>query len=341
MNTAAFLLFSWSLACAQTTATVRQGDFPIRVRVSGRVVPTDVFRLKSTIDGRVIAVSASTYSWVEPDEPLGMLADKELAAILDAHGSTGSGILEERWQRIYKPTRILCPDECFVLKKYIRLNQILKPGAILFEASRKLSLEGRTNLVSAPLLKKGLEIDFWPTADPSRKQKIKISDYRLDLAGRKGNPGGILTADLSPRATLNPGTEWEGIIIAEIKKKALHVPTAALIRHAGAVYLPVKISTGVTTEDSAEIISGVDDGRAILVLSGAELGATCPHQPEIDPQALCKKISEAEGKPAGPLPLETKKRVTKEEKEAPPAAEPPKKEEPERDPDWGPDPYEE
>lgn len=342
MSLAATLLLTCALAHAQTPAVARRGDFPIRVRVSGRVVPTDVFRLKSTIDGRVISVSASTFSWSEHEEPLGMLADKELAAILDAHGSTGSDILEERWQRMYKPTKILCPEDCFVLKKYIRVGQILKPGAILFEAARKLSLEGRVRLESAAFLKKGLELEFWPTSDPSRKQKLKISDYQLDLSGKKGNPGGILTADLSPRATLDPGTPWEGIILAEQKKNTLQVPITALIRHGGAVYLPVKISTGITTEESAEIISGVDDGRAILILPGASLDGTCPHRQEVDPRLLCKTDDLPSDKILPPpSPEVKKKKKIKEEAAAAKTEEPPKKEEPERDPDWGPDPYEE
>src|ERR1035437_4084456 len=80
MKTAlATLLLGFSVpALGAQKGAVRRGELVIRVRVSGTVVPDDVFRLKSTIEGRIESISASTYSWRGSDEPLAMLTHKEL-----------------------------------------------------------------------------------------------------------------------------------------------------------------------------------------------------------------------------------------------------------------------
>lgn len=317
-------------SAAHQPSALRKGTIEIKVRASGTVAAAGIFRLKSTIEGRVEAVIAATNTWVGPDQNIGILANKELAALLDAHGSTGNDILEERWQKLYKPTKIRCPSECFILKSYIRPKQSVKAQAILIEAAKTLLMHGHVRLEDSHWIKYGQMITFWPVDNPGRKRQAKIANYSLDAQGLRGEPGGNFTLEMTPDNFIPPGTPWEGVISPGVKKNVLFVPTEALIAQDGGLYLPVKISTGLTTEEFTEITAGAAENQPILILEDAKTLPARRHKVGLDAEALGNRLEEERKKnpppPAPPVPADTPE---------------PQDDAPERDPELGPDPYEE
>lgn len=313
---AAAVLLLASAADAATVAAVKRGELVVRVKVTGTVVPEDVFRLKSTIDGRVESVNTSSYTWKGADEPLSMLAHKELAAMLDAKGVVGQELLEDRWQKVYRPTPVRCPDTCFVLKVYARAHTWVKPQAVMFEAARKLKMVGRIRPEDAHLIRDGMDLVFWPVKDPKRRLNGKVARFVLDVQGEKIEPGGSFALYMSPDRYFDPGTEWEGEIVPMRKPDVLQVPTAALIQHDGASYLAVRVSTGITTADLTQITAGADDKREFLILDDAELKGEARHKQEPDHAALEKRRQEiergtapaADGGTETPAPEEERKR---------------------------------
>ncbi len=277
---------------------VRRGDLDIRVKVSGTVVPADVYRLKSTIDGRIESVLASSYSWRGADQPLAFMAHKELAAIIDARGSQNQDLLEDRWQRVYKPTPIRCPSTCFVLKKFAKAKSWVKPQTVLFEAARSLQLVARVRPEDSHWVRDGQTLTFWAVDKPEKKLTGRVARYVLDVQGQRVDPGGTFTLELTPERYFEPGTEWEGIVSAEKKTNVLYVPTAALISHKGAVYLPVRVSTGITTAEHTQIIGGADDKRPVLVLDGEALKGAETHRQTPDRDALQRRAAELSGRGA-------------------------------------------
>lgn len=274
---------------------VRRGDLEVKVRVAGTVVPADVFRLKSTIEGRIESVLTSSYTWRGADQTLAFMAHKELAAILDARGAQTQDLVEDRWQRVYKPTPIRCPSTCFVLKKFAKPKTWVKPQTVMFEAARSLQLVARVRPEDAHWVRDGQLLTFWASRDPKKTYQGRVARFVLDVQGQKVDPGGTFTLELSPDRYFDPGTEWEGVVSAESKKGVRYVPTSALISHGGATYLPVRVSTGITTHDHTQIIGGVDDGRPILVLDGAALKGAKPHKQEPDRAAVEKRARELAG----------------------------------------------
>lgn len=278
---------------------VRRGDLDIRVKVTGTVVPADVFRLKSTIEGRIESVLASSYSWRGADQTLAFLAHKELAAILDARGSQAQDVLEDRWQRVYKPTPVRCPSTCFILKKFAKARTWVKPQAVLFEAARSLQLVGRVRPEDAHWVRDGQPLSFWPASDPEKRFSGRVTRFVLDVQGQKLDPGGTFTLELTPDRYLEPGTEWEGVILAEQKKNVLYVPTSALISYQGAAYLPVRVSTGVTTSEFTQINAGAEEKRPILVIDDAGLKGAQRHRQTPDRAALERRARELSAPGAG------------------------------------------
>ena len=279
---------------------VRRGDLDIRVKVTGVVVPADVFRLKSTIEGRIESVLASSYSWRGADQTLAFMAHKELAAIIDARGSQNQDLLEDRWQRVYKPTPIRCPSTCFVLKKFAKAKSWVKPQTVLFEASRSLQLVARVRPEDSHWVRDGQTLTFWAVANPEKKFTGRVARFVLDVQGQKVDPGGTFTLELTPERYFDPGTEWEGVVSAEQKKNVLYVPTAALLSYKGAAYLPVRVSTGITTADFTQIIGGADEKRPVLVVDDAGLKGAERHKQVPDRAALERRAAELSGRAPDP-----------------------------------------
>lgn len=300
---AALLLAAAAPAPGATTARVRRGDLTIAVRVAGTVVAEDVFRLKSTIDGRVEGVNASSGTWRGSDEPLAMLAHKELAAIIDAKGSQDQSVMEDRWQRVYRPTPVRCPETCYVLKVYARARAWVKPNAVMFEAARRLKMVARVRPEDAHLVRDGQELTFWSRAHPEKKLTGRVARFVLDIQGENVDPGGSFALYMSPERYFPPGTEWEGEIVPSKKSDVLTVPTGALIRGPdGGTYLPLRVSTGTTTAEFTQVTSGAEEKREFLILDDAQLKGAERYKQTPDRAAVEKRRRELEAAAAGAPP---------------------------------------
>lgn len=286
------------VARGQASAEVKRGALDVKVRVSGTVVPMEVFRIKSAVEGRVEEVRASTYTWADSGKDLGFLANKELVALMDARSTTQQGVMEDRWERVYKPTAIRCPDTCFLLRSFLRPRLWVKPQAVLFEAARGLRMVGRVRPEDAHWVKDGQLLDFWAVKDPSRKYQARVAHYVLDVQGSKVDPGATFTMDMSPSRWFEPGTAWEGLIVPRSKKNVLTVPTGALISYKGNIYLPVKVSTGITTASLTEVTAGIDENRRILVLDDAHLKEAQRHTQTVDQGAMDDRLHQENTAPA-------------------------------------------
>lgn len=308
----AALILLAARAGAATPSKVKRGNLEIKVKVTGTVVADDVFRIKATIEGRVESVLTSTYVWRGADQPLAFLAHKELAAMLDSKGTQNVDILEDRWQRVYRPTAARCPDTCFILKNFLRPKTWVKPESVMFEAAGSLKLVARVRPEDAAWIRDGQDLVFWPVNDPKRRLKGRVTKFILDIQGEKVTPGATFTLVMSPDRYFNPGTAWEGEIVPLSKKDVLYVPTDALVREGGNVYLPVRVSTGITTQGLTQITAGIEEKRDILVLDDAQLHGAERHKQEADLEALRRRaraqqgVEEPEGPALGPAPVKKK-----------------------------------
>lgn len=255
-----------------SVAKVRRGVMKLLVRVQGTVRPEQVYRLKSTIEGRIETVVKEPNSWSDERDPIGTLLTREMAALVDSNSSTPNAVLEDRWQRVFQAIPIACPGRCFVVKVYAQPGTQAQAGTLLAEAAGKLRLVGRVRPGDTAFVKEGQLLRFWDKKDPERRQTAKIERFVRDVQGERVVPGGTFTVLLTPEAWLAAGTEWEGLIEADVRKDVLSVPTKALLVKDGVAYLPIRVSTGVSTYDETEIVAGVPQGAPVLVLpeDGAE-----------------------------------------------------------------------
>lgn len=291
------------------TDALRRGDLELSAKVSGTVVADGVFRLKAPFEGRVEGADFSTGVWRRASESLARMIPNELALMLDAKGPQESSVVLERWKSVYPSASVHCRAECFILRNYARAGARVNAQSLLFEAASSLKLVGRVRPEDARWVKDGQALGFWTLEDPARRLSGRVTRLLLDVQGERISPGASFALTLSSERSLPPGTLWEGEVAIPPIRDALLAPTDALLVHGGEVYLPVRVSTGITTKTVTEIAGPIPDASSILVLGDSRLWDVELHRQEIDPRAIERRLGLAaaataasEPKPPAPEP---------------------------------------
>ncbi len=264
----------------KSSGEITRGPLNVLVQAQGSVRADEVFRINATIAGRVEKVFAKPRTWYKRGESMGYLLTDDFAALMDAKATTPGEIMEERWQKVYQPSHMKCGlTSCFTLKVYARPKRWVLADHALIEAARKLRLVGRIRPGDGSLIKKGQLVNFWPVGKPEMRKQARVERFIFDKQGTKINSGGTFTVLLNRRHYLDPGTEWEGHVVVDVKKDVLRIPTEALIRHGNEVFAVIRISTGITTYDITEIRGGASENQRYLMLDNARRGPIRPHTP--------------------------------------------------------------
>ena len=272
--TTAAALAAWPVATrAQEIFQVRRGDIHITVHVSGTVVTQNVITLTSTIPGRVEDLYAqSTGAWALNSAVLSDVASAHLAAMLDSPTTTDKSVVLARWGSDYPLIPVRCPQDCYLLKISAHAGNWISSGDPLFTAAQTLRLTGTVPTGNAYLIRDGQWLTYWAKDDPKDKFRMPVGNFELDHPGESENSSGRFAMDMTPNQYFPPGTAWEGVIIPVDHPNALLVPTAAVVAFRGELFLPLPVSTGITTTAWTEISAGAGEGEDYLVLKDSQLG---------------------------------------------------------------------
>jgi len=294
---AAAALAAWpGAARAQEVRQIRRGDIHITVHVHGTVITQNVITLTSTIPGRVEDLYArSTGTWALDSAVLGDVASAHLAAMLDSPTTTDKSVVLARWESDYPLIPVRCPQDCYLLKISVQAGDWISSGAPLFTAAQTLRLTGTVPAGNASLIRDGQWLTYWAKADPNDKFRMLVENFELDRPGEPENSAGRFAMDLTPRQYFPPGTAWEGVIIPVDHPNALLVPTAAVVEFGGELFLPLPVSTGITTAAWTEISAGAGEGEDYLMLKDSQLGKAVRHE-------VRAPVSSGAAAPAGQAP---------------------------------------
>ncbi len=266
-------------ARAQDVLQVRRGDIHITVRVRGTVRAEDKITLTSTIPGRVEDVYASsTGTWILSGNVLGDVASAHLAAMLDSPTTTDRSVVLSRWKSDFPLIPVRCPQDCYLLNIGVRQGDWISSGQPLFSAAETLRMTGKVPAGNAYLIQNGQWLTYWAKNDPADKFRMRVENFALDHPGQPQDSAATFAMDMTPDQYFPPGTAWEGVIIPVDHPNALLVPTAAVVEFDGETFLPLQVSTGITTADWTEIAAGAADGQSYLLLKSSELGKALRHE---------------------------------------------------------------
>jgi hypothetical protein len=289
-------------ARAERVGRVVRSDLPISVSVHGTVIASEPARVKADFDGRIEEVHATPSSWSLAGAPLAYLASPEMAAMLDSHSTTIRETIEKRWQNVYRLQPIACAADCWVMHAYVKNKQMVAARTLMFEVSEP-RLVGHVRPEDAHWIRAGQTVEFWVAGDPKKRYRARVQRYSLDvpIPGGEAQPregtvsepresGATFATTLSPGNFLPPGTKWEGRVIPSTRKRAFLAPTEALIEYKGALYLPVRVSTGVTTPDVTEVVEGIDHDHDVLVIDEQRFQEAHRYRQTADQGEIYKRI---------------------------------------------------
>ncbi|MDE1977428.1 MAG: efflux RND transporter periplasmic adaptor subunit, partial [Elusimicrobia bacterium] len=151
-------------------------------------------------------------------------------------------------------------------------------GDPLFNAAQTLLLTGKVPAGGASLIRDGQWLTYWAKGRPKDTFRMQVENFALDHPGRPQDSAGTFAMDMTPGQYLPPGTAWEGFIIPVDHPNALLVPTAAVVEFDGETFIPLRISTGITTSDWTEIAAGAVDHQDYLLLKSSQLGKAVRHE---------------------------------------------------------------
>ncbi|HVA65990.1 MAG TPA: hypothetical protein VNK24_03585 [Elusimicrobiota bacterium] len=277
--TAVAALAAWpGAARAQEVRQIRRGDIRITVHVHGTVITQNVITLTSTIPGRVEDIYArSTGTWALDSAVLGDVASAHLAAMLDSPTTTDKSVVLARWKSDYPLIPVRCPQDCYLLKISVRTGDWISSGDPLFTAAQTLRLTGVAPAGNAYLIRDGQWLTYWAKDNPTAKFRMPVGNFELDHPGEPENSSSRFAMDMAPGQYFPPGTAWEGVIIPVDHPNALLVPTAAVVEFGGELFLPMPVSTGITTAAWTEISAGAGEGEDYLMLKDSQLGKAQRH----------------------------------------------------------------
>ncbi|MFH1725236.1 MAG: hypothetical protein ABII00_11535 [Elusimicrobiota bacterium] len=209
---------------------VEAGPLRLLVRTRGTVLAEDVFRIESPIEGRIENLEAAPNSWADGRMELCNVVSKEFAAMMATRGTTASDTLVQRWKRVYKPTPVRCPDGCFIMNVYALPTKWVDKETPLFEAARGLRLVGRVSADDAHWLREGQPLAYWDRKNPKRRIRGRVERLNMETEGGQSGRGGAFTLTLDEEHYLPPGTQWEGLLEADVHRSALLVRTHGTVR---------------------------------------------------------------------------------------------------------------
>lgn len=206
------------------------------------------------------------------------------ASLADAQIGQAQAMLDESRRSLSK-TRVYAPITGVVSERKVDKGDWFDRGAPLFTVvdNRILDLTANVPATELPKVKEGQNIEF--TVDGLPGKTFTGSIKRVNPMVTTSDRSGRIQAEVrNPDGLLKGGVFARGKIVIEERKQALTVPKTALmsldIEKSTAVLFAVKapgkavlknVKTGLSTENSMEILTGITENDEIVVRGGYNL----------------------------------------------------------------------
>jgi HlyD family secretion protein len=208
-------------------------------------------------------------------------------------------VQEQQARDQFLATRLVSPADGVVTLRGVEPGQIAQPGQPLVAvASGPLIFEGAVSSTTVVQLRPGQPIDLTTDAAPGHRSRAVLRDVpstpgpdgrtftvRAPLSDRDagraraaGQSQGSSRGGSPRRAGLAPGMRARGTVHVAFVANAILVPPEAVIHAPEGAFVWVAragradrraVGIGLETDSAVQILSGIDDGEAVVV-SGAE-----------------------------------------------------------------------
>jgi len=251
-------------ARAQSVVVSERGTVSVLLPLSGTVVPGEKQVVAAGHAGRVEALPVPSQSPFKKRDLLAIVSGADLAAIIDANSTTAQQVVEERWQKMFKPYKVRAPYDGFLLETRVGIKESVKADQPLFVVTPKLSFEAIVPLKGTPGLTPGMAAMLWRPANPELKMPGRVREV---LPGTPSSDKATVRIDLLPAEDVAmplPGTGLDGQVTVAQRRSVVTVPTGAVHRVEGRSFVSVEVTEGLSDGEHTEITSGLQPGKAIL-----------------------------------------------------------------------------
>lgn len=273
------VLWRWqqsSQAPAMREVHVARGDIEVSIQATGTVRPRNRLEIKPPLAGRAEEVLAQEGQIVRRGQILAWMSSNERAALLDAARAQGEAEVK-RWAELYRPTAVVSPIDGTVILRAIEPGQSFATTDTLLVVADRLIVEAQVDETDIAQVRLGQAATIVLDAYPGEPITARVGAIAFE--SKTVNNVTTYTVDVLPEkvpAFMRSGMTGNVLFRVAHRQNVLWLPSQALHQKNGASHVQVAgeaggapaeapVETGISDGRRTEIVSGIEEGRAVLV----------------------------------------------------------------------------
>lgn len=261
-------------------ATAEKGPIEQSIDATGSVAPRNRVEIKPPVGGRIEKLLVDEGDKVTTGQVVAWMSSTDRTAILDAARAQGPEAVK-KWEDAYKPTAVFASLPGEVILNNVVVGQAVDAGTVIYAVADTLIVNASVDESDIGKISLGQKARIRLDAYPDQPVDGKVFDILFE--GK--NVSNVITYGVKVRPDKVPPffrSQMTANVSFLIKRKedALLVPAAAVKDAPGGkrvVTVPSadkkstetrEVKTGIETEESVEIVSGLEEGDKVLLPQG-------------------------------------------------------------------------
>jgi len=270
-------------AVAYDQVPVKRASISVTILSTGVIKPENKLEIKPPIAGRVESVLVKEGARVRKGQTLAWMSSTERAAMLDAATARGPEELK-KWEELYRPTPILAPINGTIIQRNVESGQTFATNDAVLVMSDRLTVKAQVDETDLAQIKLGQKATIGLDAYAGEEIRGTVDQIAYDAT--TVNNVTTYVVDVLPDgapAHMRSGMTANVTFVVNSRENVLTVPADAVKVEEGKMVVltedpntkqPLKreVQTGATDGKRTEIIDGLKENEAVLVVSFNGLG---------------------------------------------------------------------
>ncbi len=256
---------------------VARGDLETFVLTTGIAQPQNRLEIKSPVAGRVEEALVREGDAVRRGQILAWMSSSERAALLDAARAKGETELAY-WEQLYKPTPLVAPLDGVIIARNIEPGQTVTAADVLYVLSDRLIIQAQVDETDIGRI--ALRQPAVITLDAYPQESFTGAVDEVAFEAKTVNNVTTYMVDILPETVppfLRSGMTANIRVLTAVTNGVLILPTEAVHTENGrkVVWQPNPedpgkplsrpVTTGLSDGKRVELLSGLQEGEAVLV----------------------------------------------------------------------------
>jgi len=254
------------------TERVVHGDVEATVMATGIVQPQNRLEIKPPIAGRAEEILVREGQVVRKGQILAWMSSGERAALLDAASARGPEELAH-WQALFKPAPLIAPLDGLIIARNVEPGQTITAQDAVLVMSDRLIVKAQVDETDIAQVTVGqrarVVIDAYP------RQVITGRVDHISYEAKTVNNVTIYEVDILPARPpdfMRSGMTANVTFVVAAKHQILLLPAEAIQTDLGVATVRLAGGAGGGAPRTVEIVTGLNDGKRVEILSGLQAG---------------------------------------------------------------------